>query len=112
MKPDQPLRQVAGVFKQTGALPRGRGKVSGVIAFSLAVLCFLGLLAFHFPEYLTTPELRKNYSVDMLRQVMLVAMLIAGGIAAANLIRRRNRPPASKPPSVRMRRSPQAIRCL
>ncbi len=91
MKPDQPLRQVAGVFKQTGELPRGRGKVSGVIAFSLAILCFLGLLAFHFPQYLTTPELRRNYSVDILRQVMLVAMLIAGGIAAANLIRRRNR---------------------
>ncbi len=91
MKPDEPIRKVAGVFQQTGEIPRGHGKVTGVIAFSLAILCFLGLLAFHFPQYLTTPELRKNYSVDMLRQVMLVAMLIAGGIAAANLIRRRNR---------------------
>ncbi|MFN0160063.1 MAG: sterol desaturase family protein [Burkholderiales bacterium] len=65
--------------------------VSGVIAFSLAVLCFLGVLAFHFPEYLTTPELRKQYSVDMLRQVMLIAMLVAGGLAVANLLRRRSR---------------------
>ena len=91
MKPDEPIRKVAGVFQQTGEIPRGHGKVTGVIAFSLAILCFLGLLAFHFPQYLTTPELRKNYSVDLLRQVMLVAMLIVGGIAAANLIRRRNR---------------------
>ena len=80
MKPDDPIRKVAGVFQQTGEIPRGHGKVTGVIAFSLAILCFLGLLAFHFPQYLTTPELRKNYSVDMLRQVMLVAMLIAGGM--------------------------------
>ena len=91
MKPNQPIRKVAGVFTQTGELKRGHGKVSGVIAFSLAILCFLGVLAFHFPQYLTTPELRKNYSVDMLRQVMLGAMVIAGGIAAANLLRRRNR---------------------
>ena len=43
-----------------GALRRGRGLVSGVIALTLAVLCFLGVLAFHFPEYLTTPQLRKK----------------------------------------------------
>jgi len=38
-----------------GELRRGKGLISGVIALSLAVLCFLGVLAFHFPEYLTTP---------------------------------------------------------
>ena len=91
MKAPDPIRKVAGVFSQTGELPRGRGKVSGVIAFTLAILCFLGLLAFHFPQYLTTPELRRNYSVDMLRHVMLGAMVLAGGIACANLARRRNR---------------------
>ena len=85
MKASDPIRKVAGVFSQTGELPRGRGKVSGVIAFTLAILCFLGLLAFHFPQYLTTPELRRNYSVDMLRHVMLGAMVLAGGIACANL---------------------------
>ena len=60
MKPNEPFRKVAGVFTQTGELKRRHGKVSGVIAFSLAILCFLGVLAFHFPQYLTTPELRKN----------------------------------------------------
>ena len=42
-----------------GALKRGHGLISGVVALSLAILCFLGVLAFHFPEYLTTPQLRK-----------------------------------------------------
>ena len=41
-----------------GALRTGKGLVSGVIALTLAILCFLGVLAFHFPEFLTTPQLR------------------------------------------------------
>ena len=43
-----------------GALRPGKGMVSGVIALSLAILCFLGVLAFHWPEYLTTPQLRRR----------------------------------------------------
>ena len=74
------------LYRQHGELPAGVGKVSGVIAYSLAILCLLGVIAFHFPQYLTTPELRAKYSVDLLRGIMLVALLISGGIAAANLI--------------------------
>ena len=33
-----------------GALRRGHGMASGVIAFTLAALCLLGVLAFHFPK--------------------------------------------------------------
>ncbi|MEO6897712.1 MAG: sterol desaturase family protein, partial [Caldimonas sp.] len=53
-----------------GALAPGKGMVSGVIALLLAALCFLGVLAFHFPEYLTTPQLRKSYSVDVMRLLL------------------------------------------
>lgn len=74
-----------------GELKTGHGLVSGVIALSLAVLCFLGVLAFHFPEYLTTPQLRKNYDVAVLRQVMYWAMVLAGGIALFNIVFRRAR---------------------
>jgi sterol desaturase/sphingolipid hydroxylase (fatty acid hydroxylase superfamily) len=85
------VQTIQRLYTQSGELSVGRGKVSGVIAWSLALLCFLGVLAFHFPEYLTTPELRKKYSVEALRWVMLAAMLIAGGISAANVILGRNR---------------------
>jgi sterol desaturase/sphingolipid hydroxylase (fatty acid hydroxylase superfamily) len=74
-----------------GELKTGHGLVSGVIALSLAILCFLGVLAFHFPEYLTTPQLRKNYDVAVLRQVMYWAMVLAGGIALFNIVFRRAR---------------------
>src|SRR5213592_3855931 len=74
-----------------GALQPGHGMVSGVIALSLAILCFLGVLAFHFPEYLTTPELRRSYNVDMIRKLMLGALAVAGGISLVNIVFNRAR---------------------
>ena len=91
MQSIKPLQKTSAIFRQDGALSRGYGKLSGVIAFVLASLCFLGVLAFHYPQYLTTPELRRNYSVDILRLVMLSAMIISAGLASANLLRLRNR---------------------
>ncbi|MFL6709093.1 MAG: sterol desaturase family protein, partial [Massilia sp.] len=58
---------------------------------SLAFLCLLGVLAFHFPQYLTTPELRHKYSVHVLRIVMTSALVIAGSLALCNLIFGRRR---------------------
>jgi sterol desaturase/sphingolipid hydroxylase (fatty acid hydroxylase superfamily) len=72
-----------------GALRPGRGLVSGVIALSLAILCFLGVLAFHFPEYLTTPELRRQYDVALMRQILFWSLVLAGALSLANLVFRR-----------------------
>ena len=85
------LKKPAAVFLQSGALDVGRGKITGIIALTLGGLAVLSVLAFHFPEYLTTPDLRKKYDVNVLREVLLIGMVIAGGLALANLIRRRNR---------------------
>ena len=74
-----------------GALRPGRGLVSGVIALSLGILSFLGVLAFHFPEYLTTPQLRKSYDVEVIRMVMFAALAVSGGIALVNIIFKRSR---------------------
>ncbi|AKJ29951.1 sterol desaturase family protein [Caldimonas brevitalea] len=68
-----------------GSLRRGTGMVSGVVALTLAILCFLGVLAFHFPQYLTTPQLRKSYDVDTLRTVMYWAMVVSGSTALFNV---------------------------
>lgn len=69
-----------------GALKPGKGMVSGVIALTLAILCFLGVLAFHFPEYLTTPQLRKSYDVALMRQLLYWSLVVAGGIALFNMV--------------------------
>jgi len=56
MKPESPLRKPTAVFHQSGALQPGYGKITGVIAFALSGMAVLSVLAFHFPEYLTTPD--------------------------------------------------------
>src|SRR6185503_15105502 len=91
MKPTSPLRKPTAIFHQSGPMQAGYGKVTGVIAFALSGMAVLAVLAFHFPEYLTTPDLRKKYDVNVLREIMLVGMVVAGGLAIANLIRLRNR---------------------
>lgn len=74
-----------------GALRPGKGIVSGVIALALAILCFLGVLAFHWPEYLTTPQLRRSYQVDTLRSLLFGALVLSGAIALFNVLRGRAR---------------------
>ena len=69
-----------------GELKPGHGMVSGVIALALGVLCFLGVLAFHFPEYLTTPQLRQSYDVAVLREVMYWATVLAGAVSLFNIV--------------------------
>ncbi len=80
----QELDKLNQLTESHGELRPGKGLISGIIALSLAILCFLGVLAFHFPEYLTTPQLRQSYNVDVIRQIMYAALVISGGIAIFN----------------------------
>jgi sterol desaturase/sphingolipid hydroxylase (fatty acid hydroxylase superfamily) len=86
-----PLDKLNELAESAGALRPGAGLVTGVIALTLGFLCFLGVLAFHFPEYLTTPELRRSYSVDTLRTVLFVALVVAGGLSLVNVLFNRAR---------------------
>jgi len=49
------------------------------------------VLAFHFPQYLTTPELRHEYNPDIIRIVMFAAMVLAGSISVLNVAFKRRR---------------------
>jgi sterol desaturase/sphingolipid hydroxylase (fatty acid hydroxylase superfamily) len=82
----QQLDKLNQLTESHGELRPGKGLISGIIALSLATLCFLGVLAFHFPEYLTTPELRKSYNVDVIRLIMFWSLVIAGGLSLFNII--------------------------
>ena len=85
------LEKLNSLTESHGELRPGHGMISGVVALSLAILCFLGVLAFHFPEYLTTPQLRKSYNVDLMRQLMLASLVLGGAISLFNIIRGRAR---------------------
>jgi len=86
-----PVTETRELLQRDGELKPGIGKVSGVIALSLGILCLLAVIAFHFPQYLTTPDLRQKYSVDLLRQLLLAGLLLAGGISLGNIIMNRQR---------------------
>ncbi|PXV58678.1 Sterol desaturase/sphingolipid hydroxylase, fatty acid hydroxylase superfamily [Dyella jiangningensis] len=81
-----PIEETRELLHKDGELKPGLGKISSVIALSLGFLSLLGVLAFHFPQYLTTPDLRHKYSVDVLRQLLLAALLVSGGMSLANII--------------------------
>jgi sterol desaturase/sphingolipid hydroxylase (fatty acid hydroxylase superfamily) len=85
------LNETTQLMGKSGELKKGTGLLSGVFALTLAILCFLGVLAFHFPQYLTTPELRQKYNVDIIRQVMFAALLVAGVWSLFNIIFNRKR---------------------
>jgi len=86
-----PIEKLIDLSESHGHMPRGVGMVSGIFALILGFLCFLGVLAFHFPAALTTPELRKSYDVDVLRQVLFWSMVVSGGISVGNLVLGRQR---------------------
>ena len=85
------VEETTHMLHAEGELTPGSGLASGVFALALAILCFLGVLAFHFPQYLTTPELRVKYNVTVIRQVMFVALIISGSWSLANVARNRSR---------------------
>jgi len=84
--------ETAGLLKDSGELKVGYGMVTGVLALTLGFLCLLGVLAFWFPQYLTTPELRREYSVPVLRQVLFYALWVAGGLSLSNVVLNKSRP--------------------
>jgi len=85
------VSETAGLLTKSGPLECGTGLTSGIIALTLAFLCFLGVLAFHFPQYLTTPELRRQYSPDLIRHIMFAALVISGSISLLNVWFNRSR---------------------
>lgn len=85
------VKDTTSLLQDSGELKFGYGTMSGALAFTMGFLCFLGVLAFHFPQYLTTPQLRQQYSVDLLRQIMFFSLLIAGVISLSNVILNKSR---------------------
>ncbi len=55
----------------------GEGKISGYSAVFLGAMSLLGVLAFLYPSYLTTTELRQVYDAVFLQKVLKYAMYFA-----------------------------------
>lgn len=85
------VNETAGMLQQDGPLHPGKGTASGVLALTLAILCLLGVAAFHYPQYLTTPELRARYNSDVIRHIMFAALVLSGSLSVLNMILDRRR---------------------
>lgn len=85
------LKKLHHLTASTGTLRTGSGLVSGVLALALGLLCCLAVLAFHFPQYLTTPQLRAAYDVDVLRQLLFWSLVLSGALALTNTLLNRAR---------------------
>lgn len=76
-----------------GATPLrfGEGRISGLIAVFLGLLSVAAVLCFHFPEWLTTPELRRAYPVDLLRRLLLAGMIGAAAFGTLSVFLSRSK---------------------
>lgn len=52
----------------------GEGKISGISSLTLGILSFLAVLAYLYPSYLTTTELRQIYDAKQLQLVLKYGM--------------------------------------
>ena len=74
-----------------GPLAVGEGRISAYLCFTLGGLSLLGVLAFMFPSYLTTPDLRATYDPARMRGLMTIGLIAAAGFGAYALSRQAER---------------------
>ena len=64
----------------------GEGRISGYLSALLGLCAFGGVLCYHFPEALTTAELRATYDPEVLREVLFWALVVGSLSGAINFL--------------------------
>src|SRR5215472_16617605 len=79
---EQKINEFFGDAETTGL---GTGWWSGILSVFFGVLSFGGVLCLHFPQLLTSPELRPHYPMHAMRlliQCLIMAAMIFGVISS------------------------------
>jgi sterol desaturase/sphingolipid hydroxylase (fatty acid hydroxylase superfamily) len=82
---------LARVFADGRPRHFGTGWLSGVLGIVLGLLTLLAMLCLHFPQYLTLPELRSRYPLELVRLAIDVGLLAAMGLAGLSMLLRRRK---------------------
>ncbi|MFN9634216.1 MAG: sterol desaturase family protein [Erythrobacteraceae bacterium] len=82
---------LARVFADGRPRHFGTGWLSGVLGIVLGLLALLAVLCLHFPQYLTLPELRSRYPLELVRLAIDVGLLAAMGLAGLSMLLRRRK---------------------
>ena len=69
----------------------GEGRISGWISVILGALSVLGVLCFHFPDYLTTPQLRAAYTVEEMRYLLGAGMVFSAAFGLVTFVLNRHK---------------------
>jgi sterol desaturase/sphingolipid hydroxylase (fatty acid hydroxylase superfamily) len=64
----------------------GRGFVSGVFSVALAALGFGGVLCLRFPSFLTTPDARALYPLDLIRFLIHLHLVAGFGLGVLSIV--------------------------
>lgn len=82
---------LARIFADEAPRRFGTGWISGVLAVTLGVLALFAVLCLHFPQYLTLPELRSAYPLDLVRLAIDLAILLTLALSGLSMLLRRRK---------------------
>ena len=72
---------------QADSRPRiGEGRIGGFLCAAIGLLSVAAVLCLRYPAFLTTPELRVHYDIELLRLVLAVAMVVAAWLGAIGIV--------------------------
>jgi sterol desaturase/sphingolipid hydroxylase (fatty acid hydroxylase superfamily) len=69
----------------------GTGWISGTLSVALAAVGLFAVLCFHFPAFLTVPNLREHYPVPIVRAVLHLVLLAAFLLGFTSVMLRQNK---------------------
>ena len=69
----------------------GQGWISGVLSIILGVLATCSVVALHFPQWLTIPDLRTRYPLDLVRFAIDVGILSGLLLAGISMLLRKKK---------------------
>ncbi len=82
---------IARIFADAEPRRFGTGWISGVLAVVLGILSVSAVLCLHFPQWLTLPELRSRYPLELVRLAIDLAILTTLALAGLSLLLRRRK---------------------
>ena len=72
---------------QESSRPRiGEGRIGSSLCAAIGLLSVAAVLCLRYPAFLTTPELRVHYDVELLRLVLAVAMVVAAWLGVIGIV--------------------------
>jgi sterol desaturase/sphingolipid hydroxylase (fatty acid hydroxylase superfamily) len=72
--------------KPAKRLKVGEGYISGYLSILFGLVSLGAVFCFLFPEYLTTPEFRVHYPIDLFRKLLLVCIIAAYAFSAVSFV--------------------------